>query len=402
MTSQATSRSAWQTPLELSAARILVVMPSIPVQGMERANLRIMHMMRQRGADVLFITEREYGGGIQREVERIGCRWMPASFARRLRLTHHPREMASVLHAWWKAARDVQQICNVYRPTHIYVTNLMFFLYASLSLYRAPQPVIFRLPNPPDTRLSPMKQRLTNAIWRYGVAPLCRTMVCNSQYTRSQLEKIGLRIEKVRVIYNCVPEHANRGISDVPEMKSEHWNIVFLGRIRPEKGVQELFDAALRIVHERHDIDFYFVGEYHWQNPFAEALIREVEARGLQSRLRFPGQIEGVFDLLSRCDLHVCPSISTSESLPNVILEAKRQGIPSVIFPTAGLTEAVTHHVDGYVCQDISARGLYEGLQYFINRPAALRDAGKAARKSLERFSERRIADAWVDVFKTV
>lgn len=46
---------------DLTDMRILAVMPSIPVQGMERSNLQIMKMMRERGADVLFITEKTFG-----------------------------------------------------------------------------------------------------------------------------------------------------------------------------------------------------------------------------------------------------------------------------------------------------------------------------------------------------
>ena len=38
--------------------------------------------------------------------------------------------------------------------------------------------------------------------------------------------------------------------------------------------------------------------------------------------------------------MHVCPSLSAGDSFPNVILDAKKAGLPSVVFPTAGLPEA--------------------------------------------------------------
>src|SRR5438093_13727590 len=89
---------------DLSAVRILVVMPSIPVQGMERSNLQIFKMMRERGAEVLFVTEQTHGARVQREVERIGCRWTTASFMssfeERLHLSKNPGEMAAVGRGW--------------------------------------------------------------------------------------------------------------------------------------------------------------------------------------------------------------------------------------------------------------------------------------------------------------
>ena len=48
-------RQAHTCEQPLAGARILVVMPSIPVQGMERSTLQIFRMLRQRGADVLFV-----------------------------------------------------------------------------------------------------------------------------------------------------------------------------------------------------------------------------------------------------------------------------------------------------------------------------------------------------------
>lgn len=391
-------------PVDLVGVRILVIMPSVPVQGMERSNLQIMKMVRERGADVLFITERTYGGKIRREVEWIGCSWTTAtfitSFEERLHLTKNPREIAAVLKAWGRAAWEIDRIYKEYRPTHIYLTNLDCFLYGLPTMLRAKEPVILRLPNPPAKELPRAKQRLYNWIWRYVLKPACNVIVCNCQYTVKQLEKAGVRAEKRKVIYNCLPERECTDTSDAPKVNSGQFNIVYLGRIRPGKGVKELYEVALGIICERDDVDFYFAGEYDWLNPFAESLIREVRGMGLGKRLQFIGEIQDVFGLLSQCDLHVCPSTSPGESFPNVLLEAKSQGLPSVVFPTAGIPEAMNHRVDGYICRDKSAQALYEGIRYFLDNPAALKAAGEAAKGSLKHFSRERISDQWAEVFK--
>src|SRR5215472_1118670 len=92
---------------DLTGIRILVVMPSIPVQGMERSNLQIFKMMRALGADILFVTEQTYGQRMQQEVEAINCDWVTASFIttvdERLRLPRSLRDMALLFRAWRRA-----------------------------------------------------------------------------------------------------------------------------------------------------------------------------------------------------------------------------------------------------------------------------------------------------------
>ena len=405
MTARALQRTGGEQSRDaqpLAGARILVIMPSIPVQGMERANLQIMKMMRQRGADVLFVTEKNYGERVRTEVGHVGCRWVDASCitstAERPRLPKGPREFFTILRALLRAARQINAIAAQYRPTHIHVTNLAFFLYALPAIWLSKRPVVFRLPNPPDTNMRGWKRLISDRIWRYAVAPQCDLFVCNSKYTLSQLREAGVRSGNVRIIYNCVPERVQPPLTDAPKVDASRFNVVYTGRIRPEKGVRELYDAACQILGERQDVDFYFVGENRWMNEFAESLERDVKARSLETRIRFTGEIQDIPGLLEQCDLHVCPSVS-EEPFGIVVLEAKSAGLPSVVFPSGGLKETVTHLVDGYVCQEKSARALYEGIRYFLDHPEALSAAGGAARHSLHRFSGEKIGDQWCSVF---
>jgi len=386
--------------LDLAGVRILVVMPSIPLYGMERKNLQIMREMRERGAGVLFITQERYGDSIRREVEQIGCEWTTASFDKLLNISKNPREMASVLYAWAKSAWQLWRIYKEYRPTHIHITNFTYFLYSwpVVALLRCK--VIMCMPTPPDTYLPPFKQQLSNFVWRYGVERVSDVIVCNSQFTLSQLEKIGVNIRIARVIYNTIPQRSVQNASDAPMVDSSKINVVFVGRICADKGVRCLIDAAYQILDERDDVNFYLAGDYSWKNPFAESLIQEVKSKGLESHIYFLGEVEDIPGLVSQCDIHVCPSVC-DEAFGLVVLEAKQQKIPSVVFPSGGLPETVEHLVDGYLCAGKSAHDLYEGLSHFLNdQEVRLRD-GIAAYQSLSRFSLERNSKEWVSVFNT-
>ena len=385
---------------ELTGKRILVVMPSIPLYGMERKNLQIMKEMREQGADVLFITQETYGGNIRREVERIGCRWTTASFDKLLHLSKNPREMAAVLRTWAKSAWQLWRIYRQFQPTHIHITDFTFFLYSWPVVAWLSRPVIFPLPVPPDTNLTPFKQRLSNFIWRVGVQRACDVIVCNSHYTLSQVLKVGIKREKTTVVYNTAPERSVPTQSDAPTVDASKFNVVFAGRICAEKGVRQLIDAALQIVCERDDVDFYLAGDYSWNNPFAEAIIQEVKDQGLDSRIHFLGELDDIPGLLAQCQLHVCPSIC-AEAFGLVVLEAKQNGIPSVVFPVGGLVETLTHLQDGYICEDKNSQALGQGIRYYLNDRTVWQQAGKAARASQSRFSKEKNIQNWVAIYQS-
>jgi glycosyltransferase involved in cell wall biosynthesis len=203
---------------------------------------------------------------------------------------------------------------------------------------------------------------------------------------------------KLTVIYNSVPERTHN-IGDVPAIDKSKLNVVYVGRVCADKGVRELIDVAMQVASERDDIDFHLLGDYKWRNPFAEEIIEEVNSKGFAGRIHFHGELNDVTDFLSQCDLHVCPSV-WDEPFGIVVIEAKSESLPSVVFPSGGLKETVRHLVDGYICTDRTSAALYEGLTYFIERPQAMKTAGEAARRSLDNFSSAKITEAWCKIYK--
>lgn len=404
---------------ELAGTRILVVMPTIPLYGMERKTLSIMQGLRERGADVLFITQREYGQNVQREVERVGCRWVAASFDKLLGLPKGPRHAVSMLRAWLRSALEFHRVRREYKPTHIHLTNITFFLYTWPLLLRAPEVVVFALPTPPDMNLSGYKRSINNFIWRYGVERVCDHIICNSKFTLSQVERVlssGAKASviypqpsrsdrnlekspapKMKIIYNSVPDRGGEKRIN-PTLDASKLNVAYVGRICPDKGVREFVDVALRVVAERDDVDFHLVGDYTWRNPFAEELIREVSLKACAQRVRFHGEMGNVPGFLAGCDLHVCPSIC-DEAFGIVVIEAKSASLPSVVFPSGGLKETVNHLVDGYVCGEKTSTALYEGVAYFLNQPRVMKEAGRAAKLSIERFSPETIGPVWSSLY---
>jgi glycosyltransferase involved in cell wall biosynthesis len=365
---------------------------------MERANIQIMRLLRHAGAEVLFITESGWGKAVSDAVKSADCKQIGIKMGRNLSLPRGPRDAIELTAYWMRVSRRIKAAFGSFRPTHLYLTNLSFFLLALPLPGKANVQTIFRLPNPPDPELHGWRQRLSHAIWKRLVIPRCNVFVCNSAYSRDRLRQLTGPEARIELIYNSYPQRSGGNESDAPALARDRFNIVYLGRIQKNKGVDLLYDSARQLVEKYRDVDFYFVGEHSWRNRFADTLIARNANDGLVDRIVFLNQVDDVPGLLQQAQLHVCPSTSRSESFPNVLLEAKYAGVPSVIFPVAGLPEAIVDGIDGSVCADISSKALTRKIEEYISRPELCRQHGTSARRSLEKYDESRVRDAWMRV----
>ena len=382
------------------AKKILVIMPSISIQGMERSTLQIMSMLRKNGFDIHFISNQVFGDSARNEIEKIQCSNTDVLFIKKPELSINPLIMFSILYSWLRSSFNIYKVFKEIKPDYIHITNIDNYLFCLPFLLFVNTKIVFRLPNPPNPDYQGLKGLLNKTVWGVFVKRFTHLFVCNSRHSLNILTNyIGQDINKT-LIYNCLTERTLPGVSDAPSISNEGINIVYLGRISINKGVKELYEASLELVSKFDDVNLYFVGENDWNNPFAEKLMTDVKYLKLQNRLIFINQIKDVFSLLAKAHIHICPSISKHESFPNVILEAKYHSIPSVVFPTAGLPEAVEHLKDGYICSDKSAESLYNGIKYLLDNKEQFSVMGKNAKLSLAKFSQKNAETEWLNVYK--
>jgi glycosyltransferase involved in cell wall biosynthesis len=363
---------------------------------MERANIQIMRLLKSAGAEVLFVTESGWGKAVSDAVSDAGCEQISIQVGRNLGLPRGIRDAFSLSMYWLRTSHRIHAIYRSFRPTHLYLTNLTFFLLAFPLPGRRDVRTVFRLPNPPDLDLRGWRRRLSKTIWRRLVIPRCNVFVCNSAYSRDQLRKLSGPAARIELIYNSYPTTAVSGVSDSPRLATERFSVVYLGRIQESKGIHLLYEAARQLVAGNPQVDFYLAGEHSWRNPFAEALIAQNAKDGLGKRIVFLGHIDDTGGLLEQAQLHVCPSTSRSESFPNVILEAKKAGLPSVVFRTAGIPEAVQSEKEGLICKYKTADSLAFCIGRYIDDPEMLRLHGEEARRSLCRYDESCIRQKWI------
>jgi glycosyltransferase involved in cell wall biosynthesis len=139
-----------------------------------------------------------------------------------------------------------------------------------------------------------------------------------------------------------------------------------------------------------------------WYSPsygdYRERLRARAAEADLSGRVEFLGQRSDVLDLYQGAGIHCAPSTGP-EGLPNVVLEAKLLGRPTVAFNYNSFPELISHGVDGWLCAEQTAESLAGGLAYFLEDATRIAVAGQHARESLKRFSVETFRERWAAEF---
>jgi glycosyltransferase involved in cell wall biosynthesis len=381
----------------LDDIRVLVLFGGSELFGQERANLEVFRALSEEGLKARFVTSSKWGAdAIQPELRANGFEWTSAPFGYQWGKFLIGREfyllfanLWGLLATSWRVWREMR----TWRPTHIYSPNWAYWLYAAPAITLTDNALVFRAGDqlPAHT-----------AFHRWTGRKLLRRVacvICNSRFLENKFARLGVPARKLRVIYNRPPQRTTLSHETIPEVSPGTVVVVFVGQISKHKGAPLLVEAAKKILSAGENAAFWLVGESAWENTLAEQLKRDVADGGFEDRIRFLGYRRNIPEILCAAHIHVCPSISEDAS-PNVIMEAKKEGVPSVAFSVGGIPELVEHRVDGYICHEKTVEALVEGMRYFMGDSARRTAAGQAARRSLEeKFGDRRFDRAWVEVF---
>lgn len=157
--------------------------------------------------------------------------------------------------------------------------------------------------------------------------------------------------------------------------------IGFVGRLHPDKGVDELIEAARSLHRAGMQVRVVLVGGQEGA---------EVPAAG-ELPLHAVGDVDDVRPYLAKFDVLVL--MSKREGFPNVVLEAAAMQVPAVVSDATGCVDSVEDGVTGVVVPVGDVRALADALSAVFSDPNARAKMGKAARRRvLEEFVPR---DVW-------
>ena len=166
--------------------------------------------------------------------------------------------------------------------------------------------------------------------------------------------------------------------------------ILFVGFLRPEKGIEYLLDAVSQL---KADVpwELEIVGPPEFPD-YIEKLHCIAAARGICKRIRWHGYVPNgkpLFDRMRAADIFVLPTLS--EGTPHVLVEARANGLPCISTAVGGVPTTVTNGYDALLVPPKDARALARAIKRVARdtelRRALIRNGLMAARnQTLDRF----------------
>ena len=202
--------------------------------------------------------------------------------------------------------------------------------------------------------------------------------------------KIGSPRGLVRIVHNGVSKAEFKPI----ETKTDATDLVFMGELRPVKGIDVLLDAIARLRDAGRNVTATLVGD----GPERAALQAQAEALGLTGLVRFRPAMPG-HEALTLGRIMVVPS--RAESLPYVVLETAAGGKPLITTNVGGIPEIygpLSHTL--VPPQDCPA--LAAAIAWAIDKPAEMADVTQRLRQQVETsFSVETMVDGVLTAYQT-
>ena len=118
---------------------------------------------------------------------------------------------------------------------------------------------------------------------REKILEKCAAIFCVSEFIKEKfLDGINKKVEKIHVLYNGV----DRKIKSFPKKKKE---VLFVGRLVPEKGVHFYVEAVKAIAHKHPEWSFGLIGSFKLgdnknRNFYSDTIIKKISSVGSQAQ----------------------------------------------------------------------------------------------------------------------
>jgi glycosyltransferase involved in cell wall biosynthesis len=268
--------------------------------------------------------------------------------------------------------------CWIYRarPVHWLVGNPQSLLKSHARAGRM-KTLLYRLSADFDAVVTKAGRRLTGG-W----------LVCNGQ----EIADLYPSPQTVPVVSSTVYESEFHYRYDAFQVEGR-LNILFVGFVRPEKGLEYLVEA-LGLVGRHVSCRLSIVGTAGGFQAYLDKIKGMIDSLDLEDSVDWVGYIpygEEMQRLMWQSDVLVLPTLS--EGTPRVLVEARANGLPVVATDVGGIPSSVDHDLNGILVPPKAPEAIANAiLELNSDRPRARqlveRGYEKARELTLDRFVE--------------
>jgi glycosyltransferase involved in cell wall biosynthesis len=178
--------------------------------------------------------------------------------------------------------------------------------------------------------------------------------------------------------------------------------ILFVGFVRPEKGIEYLLDAVSQLDPSL-PWKLEIVGPREYPE-YCKKLGEIVAEHDMSRRIRWTDYVPNgapLFNIMRAADVFVLPTLS--EGTPHVLVEARANGLPCISTTVGGVPSTVTHGYDALLVPPKDAPALARAIEQVICDPDLRRmlifnGLVQAQSQTLDRFIAAVVKELGTDV----
>ena len=198
-----------------------------------------------------------------------------------------------------------------------------------------------------------------------------RKFVVASNHMKNNLLMQGYQDDKIAVIPY---------FTEIPDdiiAESQQNNILFVGRVSPEKGL-DIFIESLALL----EADFRFIIVGDGSPDYVDMLHHKVREKNLEDKVEFCGWIENkrMGDYYAKSAFLVVPSI-WPEPFGIIGIEAMAHGRPAISFNVGGIPEWLEDEKTGFLIERMDIKGFARKMDLLLKNKSLRHELGQNAYK---------------------
>lgn len=173
----------------------------------------------------------------------------------------------------------------------------------------------------------------------------------------------------------------------------ESIRLLFVGMIRPEKGLEFLI-RALPLIESPKPVHLALVGSWDQFSHERHRLMEIIQSLKIESQVHWEGYAafgQMLFEQLDRSDILVLPSIS--EGTPRVLVEARARSLPIVSTNVGGIPSSVTDGEDGLLVEPRNIKAMAQAVSKIIEADKLRKKLIVQGRKNVESITVEKFVE---------
>ncbi len=202
-------------------------------------------------------------------------------------------------------------------------------------------------------------------------------IIAVSEYTKNHLLNYHPELDKkTRVITNGINLNSHKLIDLARKIGNKIKKILFVGVIKPRKGILEAVEAC-KLYNDNFSDNFIYniIGKYDPDDNYYLKVSEKIRRYGFENKIFFRGNVadEELEQYYSGADLFLMPSVNINNNFEGfglVYLEANIKGVPCIGAENSGCQEAIISGKTGFIVDPRNAEEIAGKMDLILNKKA--------------------------------